>query len=403
MTRGFVNLALHYSRLAPYYPRFFASFLLYLSALINKRPVMIVYVPYAGHYTYVGPILDEAAKGPRPLVLFAARFNDPTRPQEAIAKKGFSSLTIFHYPLVRLIPRCDVFITPTQFIHYWPRKTRHIVCIFHGLPSKGNTFKADSMKLFTDLFFVGPSHRKMYEEKYLSQNPNSRINTHDVGYPRLDALLSGRLDPSDFRIKYNVPDDKPVVVYAPSFEEGTSLRENGVAIIEKLLELPATILVKPHPMLYGELASMQFTGGIDWFKEIESIGKTENFRHVTDLDLTPCLAVADVMVTDVSGAALEFMMATKPVVFFDCPRFYFEYLPRFWGIDGNEALKDITTNAGRDYGVVVKNFEEMNEAVLMAIKGRSTSVLPRPEELVYNPGRGGQRAWRILADFMGLT
>jgi hypothetical protein len=267
------------------------------------------------------------------------------------------------------------------------------------LPTKGNTFLPERIARFTDLFLIGPTHRDLYERTYGPAHPGAAIRLHEVGYPKLDALLGGGYDPAPFRARLGLPPG-PVVLYAPAYDPGTSLREYGAELIEALLGLPATILVKLHPALLAGAADAFDTGGVDWPAVMERFTGRANFRHVTEPDITPCLAAADVMVTDVSGAALEFLMQGKPVVFIDCPRFFDEHLPRTFGVDGRAAREDPAMNAGRDFGVVVKDLEEMKMEVRRLLAGGPRPRL-RPEDLLYHPGRATAVALALLRESLG--
>ena len=394
------QLCRHYFQLWRRHPGFGRVLIRYGLARICGRGVLVFFLPFWGQYPFLAGLMRKAKPERQLLVLFAVDLAHPTRIREGLLEEGFSAEGIFHFELLPLLPGCDVFLSATQWIYYWPRRNQRLVCIFHGLPTKGNTFRPELIERFTDLFFIGPSHRRLFERTYLSAHAESALKLHEVGYPKLDDLLSGRCDAIGFRSRWRIPQDMPVVLYAPAFDEGTSLREYGLRVIEELLELPAMILVKLHPMLLGSPGEWEATGGVDWKTELEKLEDQPNFRHLTEPDLTPALAAAQVMVTDVSGAALEFMLTGKAVVFLDCPRFFDEYLPRAYGIDGQSARNDPLFNAGRHLGVVAADLAQMKQEVRKLLEKNSPAVSVKPEDVLYHPGRATEEAWRLILEFL---
>jgi CDP-glycerol glycerophosphotransferase (TagB/SpsB family) len=75
--------------------------------------------------------------------------------------------------------------------------------------------------------------------------------------------------------------------------------------------------------------------------------------YADELDITPFLALADVMISDVSSAAMEFAALDKPVIFYNNPNreSYQNYNP------------DDIEFKWRDIGIQVHNLREMQDAV----------------------------------------
>jgi hypothetical protein len=363
----------------------------------RRGPVVIVFLPLWGQWPYLAPLVRGLVAEGREL-FFSVDFLHPTRPAERLQELGFTAERIFPHQFAPLFTGSAVFLSATQWVDHWPRGAAHRVCIFHGLPTKGNTFLPERIARFTDLFLIGPTHRDLYQRSYGQSHPDAAIRLHEVGYPKLDELLGGGYDPGPFHARLGLPPG-PAVLYAPAYDPGTSLREYGTELIEALLELPATVLVKLHPALLAGAADAFDTGGVDWPAVMERFSGRANFRHVTEPDITPCLAAAEVMVTDVSGAALEFMMQGKPVVFIDCPRFFDEHLPRAFGVDGRAAREDPAMNAGRHLGTVVRDLPEMKAQVRRLLAGGSGPGV-RPEELLYHPGHASAVALALLREFL---
>jgi CDP-glycerol glycerophosphotransferase (TagB/SpsB family) len=79
---------------------------------------------------------------------------------------------------------------------------------------------------------------------------------------------------------------------------------------------------------------------------------------VDDLDISPFLALADVLITDVSSTMFEFAALDKPVVLFDSPD---------WGKYENYNPEDIEFT-WRDFALRTNTLEEMREAVKRSLE-----------------------------------
>lgn len=119
----------------------------------------------------------------------------------------------------------------------------------------------------------------------------------ETGWPKMDNLFSGDASAS---IQGNSH-----ILYAPTFSPSmTSAPALAEAIAGIVARRPWRWTVKFHPKMAAEFAT-----------PIRAIHGA-NFVIATDPALLPWLRQADVMVTDTSSAAAEFMLLGKPVVAF---------------------------------------------------------------------------------------
>jgi len=95
-------------------------------------------------------------------------------------------------------------------------------------------------------------------------------------------------------------------------------------------------------------------------------GENRNIRYIDDIDITPYLHLADVMVADVSEAFLEFALLDKPVVLFNNPN---------RREDPDYRPEDVAY-AWRDIGIQVTTFSGIKTAV--------TRCFENPDELSEN-------------------
>ena len=86
---------------------------------------------------------------------------------------------------------------------------------------------------------------------------------------------------------------------------------------------------------------------------LKLVKKDPRVIFADELDITPFLPLADVMVSDVSSAMMEFAALDKPLILFNNPN---------WASYQNYNPSDIEFQ-WRDIGTQVRNVEEMKKAV----------------------------------------
>jgi CDP-glycerol glycerophosphotransferase (TagB/SpsB family) len=132
------------------------------------------------------------------------------------------------------------------------------------------------------------------------------------GYARLDAILSAAASRTAF---VPTPGPSKKVLLAPSWGACSSIEgAHGDALVRAVLGAGHHLVVRLHPMtvrhhprLAGALAS---TFGAD----------SARFRVVTDMNEQESLLTSDLMISDWSGAALDYAFGLeRPVLFVDTP------------------------------------------------------------------------------------
>jgi len=124
----------------------------------------------------------------------------------------------------------------------------------------------------------------------------------ETGWPKVDALFQYKTEKT--RKEANKV-DKPVVLYAPTFSPSLC---SAPALKQTICELAKKDyfhwLVKFHPLMNEDVARS--------YHQMEG----ENIQVIEDPDIIPYLHAADIMLTDTSSVATEFLLLNKPVVTF---------------------------------------------------------------------------------------
>lgn len=190
------------------------------------------------------------------------------------------------------------------------------VMLNHGDSDKASSFNGQAAG-YDELWVAGP----IAVERYLHAGVNIAEDRFVlVGRPQVADLVTGPLE--------RRPGETPVVLYAPTWEgyydetDHTSLDRMGEALVRWLLARPEPVRVwfKPHPA----------SGRLRW-----SVGAAaERIRHLltaagpqhvlvdeTGMTLAEALSSADVLVTDVSSVASDYLATRRPLVVTDPQRF----------------------------------------------------------------------------------
>lgn len=153
------------------------------------------------------------------------------------------------------------------------------------------------------------------------------------GMPRNDKLvhISNYGDEAaEVRRHLGIEDDVKVLLYAPTFRDDKSSQQCAIDIDSTIASLEAneekwTCLIRSHALSKGITThSSQFT--------------THNYKDVTSYpDMADLLLVADLLITDYSSSAGDFLLTGRPVVLAHFDRADYEAQGRPLWVDPDEA------------------------------------------------------------------
>ena len=186
----------------------------------------------------------------------------------------------------------------------------HYVYVQHSMNSLHMMFRTGAFDNFDTIFCAGPHHVKeirAMEKKY--DLPAKICLEH--GYERLDTLIEegemiGRRKKS--------PGSPIHILVAPSYGKTAIVETMGEAVVSYLLSKKYEVTLRPHPETW------KFSGSK--IKQIEKIHGSNPFFHLEkSVSGQSSLHEADLMISDGSGAAIDFSFGLKkPVLYLDMPR-----------------------------------------------------------------------------------
>ncbi len=180
--------------------------------------------------------------------------------------------------------------------------------VFHSMASTHMIYEPDGFDHYDTVFAVGPyMEQEIRAREAQAKLPAKEIIAH--GYGRLDAILAAS------RAATTRPSNTPpVVLIAPSWGPHCIFESCGMELIEVLLRAGFEVIARPHPMTHKRTPEV--------LHRLEAAFRA-NPRFVLERNIASqdSLHRCDVMVSDWSGAALEYAFGLeRPVLFIDVAR-----------------------------------------------------------------------------------
>jgi YidC/Oxa1 family membrane protein insertase len=183
------------------------------------------------------------------------------------------------------------------------------VYVFHSMASTHMIYEPDGFDHYDTVCCVGPYMRDEIRAREEQQGlPAKELVDH--GYGRLDAII----DAAATRETRERPSDPPVVLVAPSWGPTCIVETCGEPLVRALLDAGYEVFLRPHPM-----TAKKTPDAIPAL--VDEFGGHERFTLDTGIAAQDSLHRSDLMVSDWSGAALEYAFGLeRPVLFVDVPR-----------------------------------------------------------------------------------
>ncbi|UCH10387.1 MAG: CDP-glycerol glycerophosphotransferase family protein [Fidelibacterota bacterium] len=171
------------------------------------------------------------------------------------------------------------------------------VQIFHGLDDEVKGFYN-----INGLFDLYCTHGPAMTNRYNSLASRYRyFLVRETGWPKLDPLAHPQ-NSQLMRRELGLDPQQPVLLYAPTFPRKYTSAPELLNSIARLSGGPYFWLVKFHPLMDEEI--------VDQYRVLCG----ENFLVVDDLNILPYMQAADILITDTSSVAYEFLLLDRPLI-----------------------------------------------------------------------------------------
>jgi hypothetical protein len=266
-----------------------------------ERIGVLFYDRFAVHGGFTGPVLAEYDKYKQPYIYLVG-----DSAHERLISGGNQKNVYF------IDNRCEIYfrflpvglmITPaSNFEVHAKNSATKLAHLFHSPVSMHYVYGDDAFDAYDIYFAVGPHHVREIETLTKLRGWPERT-VYKSGYPKIDEI-HGAYKRSHIQDKENVVTK---IAFAPSWGDTNILRSHGVKIVGELIDQGYEVLVRPHKHSfdYDQDVLKEMAGrfkGKSLFLDRES-----GFKNVY---------ACDVLVSDWSGIAYEYVFATeRPVVF----------------------------------------------------------------------------------------
>ena len=189
----------------------------------------------------------------------------------------------------------DAVIVPGNVVpDFWPGIK---VQIFHGLceEKKGHY----DITGFFDLYCTpGPQMTEKFV--YLREQYNTFL-VRETGWPKLD-LLFPIPNAEEKKITMGLNPDKKLILYAPTFSPKYKSADDLFSSIQESQFLGHEWVVKFH--------DLEKNATVERYRTLNS----DLFKIIQDKDILPWMTAADLLITDTSSVAYEFLLLDRPVI-----------------------------------------------------------------------------------------
>lgn len=288
------------------------SFYRFRSLPSDAQPI-VFYAEDASSWQYLEPIISELINTyHRNICYITSSHADPILKS---SKDGIQSFciglgtvrTIFFATL-----QVDVMVmTMPDLGNYHIKRSKHPVLylyVYHSIVSTHMAYREGAFDQYDQIICVGPHHKseiRAYEALH-SLKPKTLL---DGGYVILDSIIREACDERCTRVTGTTH-----VLVAPSWGKNGLIESCGVQLVDILLGAGFRVTVRPHSMTIR-----QKHPALSILKE--RFDFNSNFCLDIGLASQGTVSDADLMISDWSGAALEYALGLgKPVIFVDVPK-----------------------------------------------------------------------------------
>lgn len=191
----------------------------------------------------------------------------------------------------------DAVLVPGNVVpDFWPGLK---VQVFHGLgEEKKGHYRVTG---FFDLYCTpGPYVTQKFEHK---GKKSGRFLVRETGWPKLD-LLNPDMDQKERKRSLGLDPERVLILYAPTFSPKLTSATDLLPEISDTQPSSYQWLIKFHSLMNPSL--------IKRYKLLSD--KYSNVQVIEDLSIIPLLEAADVLVTDTSSVAYEYLCLDRPIV-----------------------------------------------------------------------------------------
>ncbi len=316
--------------------------------------------------------------------------SDDNDPALAISQPNFKSYVIGdgyirNYFFENLNSQLVVMTMP-DLDQYQVKKSAQVkqfIYVHHSLVSHHMVYRPKAFDAFDVIMCAGPHHNAEIAALVQDcQMPAKKMINH--GYGRLDSIMANS--------KPRQQSASKTILVAPSWGANGTLELMGEELIDALMALPHHVILRPHPQ------SLKYAKA-----KIDAIctkyQSHERFSFEFGVSSEASLHRSDLMISDWSGAALEYAFGLlKPVLFIDVPKKVQNQAYQDCAVEPFEI--SIREQIGLVQDVELTNLADNVHALLNSEEDWQTRLVALRQQHVYHLGRSGQVAANAIMELL---
>lgn len=352
---------------------------------VDKR--IVFYAETAADWAFLGPVCSNLEARGAKVLKICSDAADAVAGSPGGFYVGFGAART---ALFRSI-EADVFVMTLSDLETFHLKRSvhpvHYAYVFHSIASTHRVYREHAFDAYDTILCVGQHHIDEIRQTESAYGLRAKkLVPH--GYGRLDTLMR------DFAARPAVcvaEGAAPRVLVAPSWGECSIVKHCLDPLIDVLLKAGFRVAVRFHPM------TRRHDPGLP-DRLLARYGATGRFEFDPHINTTDSLLAADIMISEWSGAPLEFAFAReRPVVFIDTPPKI--HNPNFARTGAPLLEVDIREKIGRVVGL--DSLERLPGIVRELVE--SSGLWAEPirkvrEQTVFNVGRSGEAGAEVVLD-----
>ncbi len=278
----------------------------YLYYLFKKKKIIAIDWRNGTYNDFYMPLYEILRKESSLEIIFFFNFRDRNYFNLSIFKKGM--------PVIYGDFLDNKIVISATCSKYAKLRNTIRIQIFHGLSSFGCAWQRTFIDNFDILFLVTKFQwYQCTQGKYKNLVKGKTILK--IGYPKIDKYIT-------IEKQNKTTEQKDLILfYGPTYHREISSIFKFLSVIVQLCRVNNYILIiKLHPLLYYK-HNYNYSGCIDWNKEISTYKK--NYRKIilikenkNNLSILKYFNMSDIFLTDCSGIGFEYVLSTgKPIIF----------------------------------------------------------------------------------------
>ena len=351
----------------------------------KESRAIVFYSEHSGYMPYFEGTINELVNKRKQIICYIT-----SDAEDPILETNSTSIKSFYFnkllPLVMKIIDCNVFVmTLTDLNQFYLKKSIYpvrYVYMFHSLVSTHLSYHKSAFDAYDVILCTSPYQIKEIRAREKQANLKAKKLVAG-GYYRLERIIKNK--------KFAKKKSPATILIAPSWGPFNVLKTCGKEIISQLLSSGYKVIARPHPET-GKRDKQLINSYKDFFCG------NKNFTLETSVKTDDSLLAADLLITDLSGVALEYAFGLeRPVIFIDLP--YNEKNPDYKKLDIEPFEIAIRSKIGSLISLEqTQNIVPLIKKTLSNTKSLAKQIVNIKTESVFELGRSSAIAAQTIME-----